>query len=162
MNQVVWCLCPLNISVHYFVHAHILIRTLSHDILSSWLAMCSFSSRLCRGTKLGLISSFARPLSHFFSLSRFSSSSSSSTYTRQPTPLRFSRFFSSSSLFSILHHITNRRRQLMNWRRRRYIAFEFLHMMDGRGQARRKHSNWKKNEEEEREKTNIFVAVDVR
>jgi hypothetical protein len=79
----------------------------------------------------------------FFSLSLplfpflFSSSSSSSP--------RFS--------FSILHHITNRRRQLMNWRR--YIVFEFLCIMAGRGQQTRergKKFELKKKREKRRKK----------
>jgi hypothetical protein len=94
------------------------------------------SSRLCRETKLGLIFSslsLSLPLFPFL----FSSSSSSSP--------RFS--------FSILHHITNRRRQLMNWRR--YIVFEFLCIMAGRGQQTRergKKFELKKKREKRRKK----------
>ncbi len=114
---------------------------------ADWLCVRSLvSSRLCRETQLGLI--FFSSLSLFSFL--FSSSSSSSSYKHYPTSLWFS--------FSILHHITNRRRQLMNWRRRRYIVFEFLYMMAGRGQHEREREEkiWIEKKREKRKKTNLF------
>jgi hypothetical protein len=103
----------------------------TYDVLSGKLARL-VSSRLCTETKLGLVFSFSPSLS----LVAFS----------------FSIFFIiiqaltniTMILFSIRHYITNRRRQLMNWRRRRrYIVFESI---EGKNSLKTK-LNWNEKKE---------------
>lgn len=143
----------MNIAVDFIQHLSTCIRPYVHMIF------CQADWRCVRSRLVPFVQR-NKTWSHFFLLSLPLSPSlfpflfsSSSSYKHYPTSLRFS--------FSLLHHITNRRRQLMNWRRR-YIVFQFLYTIAGRGQQegkRRKNLNWEKMEKRKKRTGSMSASI---